>query len=433
MQSTQEQRDRVYQLRIEEGKSWKSIREEFPDIVPATLRRIAHREKKKRERAARGEEPLKQPVHKVEFKRTGDKAEAFSKSERIKTLEQLLAAAKVDLDVWHVARYSVNSWGQAQKNPKDPKNPILVTLHQVKAFLERNRVQDSKDRIDDLREDMRAFSPVYPVIKRPERRGPAHLYELAVPDVHLGKAAWAMETGGTYNMNIAEGLFRDALRELAALASGFEIEQILLPLGNDLMHVDGLKGTTSRGTAVFPEGSGRQHFRRVRYMIREAVDKLVQVAPVKLIFIPGNHDEAAVFYLNEALADWYHRNPNVEVVNSAMTRQYIRFGCNLLGFVHGHQEKHNDLPMLMAAEVPELWAKTTVHEFHMGHYHVKKETKYLPVHELGGVRLRILPSLSAADAWHNSKGYTTGVRAAEGYLWNREKGLTAQFSWLPDA
>ena len=88
--------------------------------------------------------------------------------------------------------------------------------------------------------------------------------------------------------------------------------------------------------------------------------------------------------------------------------------------------------MVMAAEAPELWAASDYREFHLGHYHVRRETKYLPVNEVGGVRLRILPSLSKADDWHYQKGYVAGIRAAEAYLWHPQKGLTAQFSWLPD-
>jgi hypothetical protein len=59
-------------------------------------------------RCARGGEPEKR--HRVEFEEEGNCAEARSQSERIKTLEQLLEAAEVDLDVWDIRDWGVKKW-----------------------------------------------------------------------------------------------------------------------------------------------------------------------------------------------------------------------------------------------------------------------------------------------------------------------------------
>lgn len=68
---------------------------------------------------------------KAELTESGNTAVATTVSTRIKTLEQLLEACQVDLDVWKVASYTANSWEQhSQANG-------IVTLHQVKAQLQR--------------------------------------------------------------------------------------------------------------------------------------------------------------------------------------------------------------------------------------------------------------------------------------------------------
>ena len=432
MSTDQQDRDRIYQYRVIENRSWEEIQKEFPNISYNSLRGIASKESAKRARRERGEEPLQQPVHQVEFKQAGATAEALSRSATIKTLEQLLAAAKVNLDDWMVDHWVANSWQQAQKNPDDAQNPIKVTLHQVKAFLVRNREHQARERIKDLRKDMLAFAPSYPAMERPKKNGVGHLLEISIPDLHLGKASWKGETRGTYTMEIAERLFYEAANSLAEAANSFQVDRILIPLGNDLFHTDNLAGTTTRGTQQQPDGSHRDHFRRVRQMVRDVVDGLARKAPVTLMFIPGNHDFESVFYLSEAMSDWYHNCSEVTVINSARSRQYFRYGRNLIGFTHGHNEKHLALPMIMAAEEPLLWSKTTYREFHLGHIHRKQETKFMPMMEEGGVRLRWLPSLCKADAWHYEKGFVKSIRAAEAYLWHPDRGLAATFNWYPE-
>jgi hypothetical protein len=42
--------------------------------------------------------------------------------------------------------------------------------------------------------------------------------------------------------------------------------------------------------------------------------------------------------------------------------------------------------------------------------------------EVGGVKVRRISSVTAADAWHVEKGYRA-VRMAQAFVWDRELGL----------
>lgn len=64
-------------------------------------------------------------------------ATAWSKSPRITTLEQLLAACEVDLDVWRVDHYLVNKWEVGVKT--DGGGIAVEPLFQVKAWLVRRK------------------------------------------------------------------------------------------------------------------------------------------------------------------------------------------------------------------------------------------------------------------------------------------------------
>jgi hypothetical protein len=148
-----------------------------------------------------------------------------------------------------------------------------------------------------------------------------------------------------------------------------------------------------------------------------------EIAPVDVILIPGNHDEERLFYLGDAISCWYNNNPNVTVDNRAIHRKYYQFGQNLIGFAHGADEKLHLLPMLMANDVPELWAQTKYREWHTGDKH---RTNKLDIAETGGVVVRVLRSLVEFDAWTFNQGYM-GIKAAESFLWHPENGLIAQF------
>jgi hypothetical protein len=80
----------------------------------------------------------------------------------------------------------------------------------------------------------------------------------------------------------------------------------------------------------------------------------VQVAPVDVLIVPGNHDRERMFYAGAALECWYHGSPNVLVDNGAQLRKYYSLGKNLIGFTHGSEEKFTMLPGIMAHEVPQL-------------------------------------------------------------------------------
>jgi len=82
----------------------------------------------------------------------------------------------------------------------------------------------------------------------------------------------------------------------------------------------------------------------------------------------------------------------------------------------------------MASEAPDAWAKSKHREIHVGHFHKRKQTQYLAGDTFGGVTVRVLPSLSGTDAWHFSKGYVKGLRAAEAYLWSKRGGYTGHLS-----
>ena len=117
--------------------------------------------------------------------------------------------------------------------------------------------------------------------------------------------------------------------------------------------------------------------------------------------------------------------------NAPTLRKYVKYGPTLLGLTHGCDEKHDSLASVMIHERPQEFAEASHREWHLGHLHKRKETKYVAGDTHGGTIVRILPSLSATDAWHFQKGYVKGPKAAEAYLWGSASGYVGHLSSSP--
>ena len=67
----------------------------------------------------------------------------------------------------------------------------------------------------------------------------------------------------------------------------------------------------------------------------------------------------------------------------------------------------------------------------VGHLHHKRETVFMPTQELGGVRVRQMPSLVSSDAYHARHGYVGSLRAAQGLLYHANNGYEAEIAYNP--
>lgn len=354
-----------------------------------------------------------------------------AKLTRVQTLEELLENARVDPNVWEVERHVVNQWEVGVKL-KDTNGALVVhvePLFQVKAWLHRiPGVTALRELHAMLLEDLAAHAPAYPVRVKAQGAQP-YLLEVSPFDLHVGKLAWGAEVDDeNYDSKIAADVLDAAITDLLSKAAPFRPERILFPVGNDLLHTDGPGQMTTAGT---PQDADTRHariFRRATQLMIRAIDRLELVAPVDVIIVPGNHDFSSSFKLGEVLSAWYRNAERVTVDNGPAARKYYRYGTCLLGFTHGSDEKHSDLPMILAQERPNDWSATTCRELHIGHLHKRKASSYNIADTHNGVIVRILPSLSGTDAWHARKGYVKGPRAMEAYLFHHDTGYAGHFS-----
>lgn len=366
------------------------------------------------------ETQAERPVTTESVSVNGDSCEVTkTTAQRVRTLADLVRVCEIDTAEWTVDRWICNKWDSATKIGQDAHERIAVTeLYQVKVWLTRKAaVVDARAEIAALLEDAKKLAPKRPAVKRSGKSSGVML-EVSIPDLHVGKLAWARETGAeNYDSKIAEAIFEDALTALIERTSSYTFDQVLFVVGNDLLHSDTKAGTTTAGTPLDTDSRYHKSFGLVRRMITRAIERLRMLAPVQVLMIPGNHDTLAVWHLGDSLECLFHGDPDVMVDNAPTMRKYHQFGKVMLLFTHGNRGKLTDYPLLMATEQPKMFGETIHREAHTGDKH------QLKVQEHHGVRVRISPALCAADAWHAEHHFVGNTRAAEAFIWHAEEGL----------
>lgn len=361
------------------------------------------------------------------------------------TADQIAEAAGLDLTVWHMTRCDYKRYEVAMKvypgdeiqsggdgkshKVRGPDKPTVVPLWYVSARFERIMPKLIYEGMKACCEDWVArYSPKYPKMKYRKLSDP-HLLEISIADAHFGKYAWDKETGHDYDLSVATKLYQQAFEDLLNKTQSYKIEKITIPLGNDLFHIDNRAGTTERGTIVDYDSRYTKIITTVQQALVEAIDLALEVAPVEVLHVPGNHDRTVSWHLSNWLhAHYGGRTKSVTVDIEPRTRKYQLYGNTLLGWTHGDQEKHRDLPLIMASEAADLWAKSLHREIHLGHLHQRKQLVYLGTDTRHSVTVRVLPSISATDYWHYANGYVGSPRAAEAYLYSKEDCYTGHFS-----
>jgi hypothetical protein len=354
----------------------------------------------------------------------------------IRTVEEALKRAEIDLAIWDVVTQEVNSWecvgkikqGQDASGRWRREKLWKQPLWQVKIKLQRKAPKPIQEAIKGLVEEFSKKPPALPKVKYSKSTKP-YMLELSLFDVHLGKRCWGAEAGaGDYDLKIAELDYLAAVDDLLEKIQHYKIGKILMPLGSDFFQQNSWIAETARGT---PVDSVDDRFQRVFQVgcraLEHAIKRCREVAPVHTLHIAGNHDPATSWYMCEWLNARFNGDKHVSFDNGPLFRKYQRWGISLLGFTH---EALKNLPLIMAREQQEAWAEAKHFEWHVGHLHKKMETVYVAGDTYNGVRVAVLPSLSGTDRWHHEQGFVGGLRTAEAYLWGTDEGYVGHFSTI---
>jgi len=369
----------------------------------------------------------------VDMKVDEEAQKAKAVFEEVPDPDQLLAALGINEDQWKIDKCTIKPYqGQAKVDKvvaeDEEGDPITVSEQQVKQMYSaevrlKPKHPAATERFEEqILEKAAERAPVY------HSDGPANpqsenLQRVLIPDIHLGKDGFQSDWG----IEKAKERVLSVVDELAAQGEEHNVKRICFPLGHDLLHIDrehisrsGTRHTTSSGTPVERTAPWIELFMAGCDLGEKMILRFLEVAPVDVPIIPGNHSETSEVAIGKYLMGIFRDSPDVQFDLTKERERYYRWGRNGFMDTHGDTCPWSDLAMNFANLNGTLWGNTDWHEVNTGHKHVTKTKPVGLSTNEGGAMLRISPSLSPQDAWH-SKYHYHGTPGAESYIYNKDR------------
>lgn len=282
--------------------------------------------------------------------------------------------------------------------------------------------------LDALREAVAGIlEPIEPVEPVPAPHGAnddlCNLYTYS--DFHLGMLAQEEEGGADWDIKIAErtlvGSFSMMLAQSPLAHTG------IVNIQGDMLHSDGLLPVTPAHRHVLDQ-DGR--FSRIVAVAIRSIRALINMAlekhpAVHVVICEGNHDEASSVWLRLMFQALYENEPRVTVNASELPFYVFEWGRTMLGFHHGHKVKNEQLPLLFAAQFPDVWGRTLRRAVHCGHRHHCDEKEY------NGVTVVQHPTIAARDAYAARGGWIAD-RAVQSITYSKRFGQVGRVFVTPE-
>tara|TARA_Y200000002_G_scaffold229782_1_gene189760 strand:- start:203 stop:1261 length:1059 start_codon:yes stop_codon:yes gene_type:complete len=287
------------------------------------------------------------------------------------------------------------------------------------------RTNDLKQFKKDLIKDLKEYAPNFNKIKKPKVHD-GHCLLLSPADIHIGKLCKSFVSGEEYNKQRAVLRTLEGVQGCLEKSKGFNIDKIILIIGNDAMHIDSASGgKTTSGTPQDVDGLFYEHFHIAKRLYINIIETLLEFYPdIHIVYNSSNHDYLTGFCLADVIATYFRNNKNISFDISLHHRKYFTYYNNLIGSTHGHGAKWDLLPLLMADEAKE-WSNTKYRYMFTHHVHHKVGKDYV------GCSLESFRSPSPADTWHSKMGYTSSNnQAIEAFIFSKHDGQVARLTHL---
>ena len=211
-----------------------------------------------------------------------------------------------------------------------------------------------------------------------------------------------------------------------AIPSARSWKKIVLVTLGDLMHIDNDSQTTTKGTLQQADGRMAKIFNFTVDSITEFLLALRVLAPVEVIYIPGNHDRVTGYMAVKAVAMRFWNDKEVAFDIEPRSEKWRVFGRSLVGWHHGDAPSKNMRNWLQHKARREF-GEAKYCEIHTGHYHSQsgKETNrdINTEGEMSGVTIRSLPTISPSSFWESQQLYSSVLRTLMCFVWNDGIGL----------
>lgn len=357
-----------------------------------------------------------------------------------RTLAEMMELFGIDGKSWVVTNFRANEW-QGFYKIKNRVGDVETTGHQ-KVRLYQTRLTLKRIVAEEIEHAILKFTKehVKALPTRKKKGRSPHDYPQMVSwglwDAHLGMYAFRGEVGADYDVGIATNRVLNSIDDMVEELRAYPIEKILMPIGNDFLHFDSVRHTTTFGDNFLDTDTRYGHIylaglRCLAYMVERATEICDDI---ELIYVPGNHDLGTSYGLTVALSQRYRNDERVTADLSFNPRKYRKFGRTLLGYEHGQKCKAAQLALIMHEEARDLLAGVVWKEWQVGHTHQRQEKWFQGVEPTNSVLIRTNPCLCNVDSWHHNQGFISEpTKSVEAWRYRKDTGYVgSHVAWARD-
>lgn len=248
-----------------------------------------------------------------------------------------------------------------------------------------------------------------------------------LPDLHLDKRDL---DNNTIDQNIDR--YFEVLKYLVGRSyAATQVNKIVFVVGNDLFNTDNILDSTANGTIQRVNTTWDKAYEKIYDAMVQSIALLSKFCNnVHVVLIQGNHDKSKSYYMAHALEQYFRNDPSITFDRENKINKIVTWGSSFIGFNHGNNV-NDKLPLAFAQEFYKEWGQAKYHDIYIGDKHHNNEklfNKKQVQDERQGVRLRILPSLSKPDTWHDDNLYRSR-QSGIALIYDKERGKICEWEY----
>lgn len=239
--------------------------------------------------------------------------------------------------------------------------------------------------------------------------------QYTLTDYHLGMMAWGEESGGDWDLKIAEDTLVKFFEN--AMAKSEDAEECIFAQIGDFLHWDGLDAVTPAHKHVLDADTRFTKVVRVAIRVLRRITAMLlnKYKKVTLIMAEGNHDPASSVWLREMFSAFYDHEPRLVIDTNPDPYYCITFGKVCLFYHHAHKKALAQLDNVFVSKFKKEFGMSDFVYGHTGHLH------HVKVLESNLMTLEQHRTLSAKDSFASRGGYASG-RDAKVITYHKEFG-----------
>lgn len=318
------------------------------------------------------------PPYKESFEIKGDGTQVSDKLVELSEAEMkddkyILLAHGYDPSKWEVVNVKVSRWHYRDKESKDAKISYATKLTAKPK-------KDEETDIDKILQAIKENKPFHMDNYLP-MEGETNLLEIPLYDMHFGVNDY--------------DYYKDTQTRVIDKISKPNVSEVVLVIGQDTLHTDNFKGTTSNFTPI-QQIDVIKAWNDADRFFSEVIQRAMEFwVKVKVVYSPGNHDQTISWAFVKMLEAKY---PQITFDTEMEQWKIHVHGESLIGFTHGDKARKNIHNVFMAIFPMEL-GKAKNKELHCGHLHIEEAI------DRYGIMVRGLSTRNKTDEWHKQNGF----------------------------